>query len=492
MKGRSLSQKLIYPMMGLLLTLSNSIFPLFSIRTATASNYCQLSPQAIAQKETLLKTALKGDRQAQQTYQNLIQKHAIELRRCRQQTWPQEQAIWLRLYPCDVRPGSIDAVLDRIVSKGYNTVYIETFANSQVLLPPADNPTPWDTVVRTPGVENVDLLAKTIKKGRERGLKMYAWLFTLNFGYAYAQRSDRQQVLARNGKGQDSTTYVHDGAQAFVDPYNRQAQTDYYRLLEAVLKRRPDGVLFDYVRYPRGTGTHSVAGKIKDLWIYSPASLQVLYDRAMNNKGRDLIHRYVTKGYLTLNDLKEVDRLYPNETVPLWQGRTIPETAFDQPLNVRYQRIKDEIWYLTVAHAAQGVINFVSFAESVVKRYGIQAGAVFFPDGNRLVGEKGFDSRLQAWDQFSASLEFHPMAYGLCKDANCIVEQVKRVFQMASPQTKITPAIAGSWGKAEANRPALETQMNAIRTAFPQLKSISHFAFSWQEPEFNQTRRSCK
>nr|WP_232826306.1 hypothetical protein [Cyanothece sp. BG0011] len=218
MKGRSLSQKLIYPMLGLLITLSNSIFPLSSIKTATASNYCQLSPQAIAQKENLLKNALKGDRQAQQTYQTLIQKHALELRRCRQQTWPQEQAIWLRLYPCDVRPGSIDAVLDRIVSKGYNTVYIETFANSQVLLPPADNPTPWDTVIRTPGAENVDLLAQTIKKGRERGLKMYAWLFTLNFGYAYAQRSDRQQVLARNGKGQDSTSYVHDGAQAFVDP----------------------------------------------------------------------------------------------------------------------------------------------------------------------------------------------------------------------------------------------------------------------------------
>ncbi|MEM8778883.1 MAG: family 10 glycosylhydrolase [Cyanobacteria bacterium P01_G01_bin.49] len=494
MNQRSLAQKFLYIMVGILVALTNSMIPVSQIKIVQAATekYCHFSDQAIAQKENLLQTALKGNADGQNNYQSLVQQHATQLNRCRRQTWPQEQAIWLRLYPCDVRPGSLDAVLDRIVNRGYNTVYVEVFSDSQVLLPPADNPTPWKTVVRTPGHENVDLLAQAIKKGRQRGLKVYAWLFTLNFGYAYAQRSDRQAVLARNGKGQDSTSFVHDQSQAFIDPYNRQAQQDYYSLLQGILKRRPDGVLFDYVRYPRGTGTESVVGGVKDLWIYSPASQKALLKRGLNNQGRELIQRYITKGYITLNDVKQVAQLYPDEASPLWQGRVPPDTEAKDSPEVLYQRLKREIWYLAVAHAAQGVINFVSFATSAVERSGIPAGAVFFPDGNQLVGEKGFDSRLQAWDKFPASLEFHPMAYGLCQDAGCIVQQVERVMKMSPSQVKITPAIAGLWDKKQENRPTLKTQMSAIQAKFPQLKSMSHFAFSWQEPTFDQSRRFCR
>ena len=494
MDQRSLTRQFLSCTLGILVALTHSVMPLTYLKIAQAAtgNYCHFSEDAIAQKENLLQTALKGNNQAQQNYQAIIQQHALQLQQCRSQTWPREQAIWLRLYPCDVRSGSVEAVLDRIVNRGYNTVYVEVFADSQVLLPPADNPTPWDTVVRTPGAENIDLLAQTIQKGRQRGLKVYAWLFTLNFGYAYAQRGDRQAILARNGKGEDSTTFVHDESQAFIDPYNPQAQRDYFSLLQAVLKRRPDGVLFDYVRYPRGTGTQSVVGKVKDLWIYSPASRQALYERGLNNQGRELIQRYVTKGYITLNDVKEVAQLYPNDGTPLWQGRVPPETEATDSLEVRYQRLKTDIWYLVVAHAAQGVINFVSLATAIVERYGIPAGAVFFPDGNQLVGEKGFDSRLQAWDKFPPSLEFHPMAYGLCQDASCIVKQVERVIKMSPDQVKITPAIAGLWGKTQDNRPTLETQISAIRSKFPQLQSLSHFAFSWQEPTFDQNRRFCR
>ncbi|ACK67173.1 conserved hypothetical protein [Rippkaea orientalis PCC 8801] len=493
MKPRSQAQQLT-KLLGGLLTIGTWLMTMgiTPIVQATILNSCQVSPEEINAKETLRQQALKGNTTAQNNYQLFIQNHREKLRRCRSQSWPQEQAIWLRLYPCDVRPGSIESVLDRIINRGYNTVYVEVFADSQVLLPPADNPTPWDTVVRTQGAENVDLLAQAIQKGRERGLKVYAWLFTLNFGYAYAQRSDRQWVLARNGKGQDSTTFVHDRSQAFIDPYNQQAQADYSSLLQAVLKRRPDGILFDYVRYPRGTGTQSVVGTVKDLWIYSPASQQALYRRAFNNQGRVLLEKYVNRGYITVNDLKEVASLYPDEVTPLWQGRNPSATEAKESVQVRYQRLRSEIWHLAVAHAAQGVIEFVSSAASAVQRYGIPAGAVFFPDGNRIVGQKGFDSRLQAWDKFPAFLEFHPMAYGLCQDANCIVQQIKRVTSMAPSQSRIIPAIAGLWGQTQEKRPSLETQMTAIRAKVPQIQSISHFAFSWQEPQFDQGRRFCR
>jgi hypothetical protein len=451
---------------------------------AAMTAYCQFPADAIAQKDDLLKSSLKGNPDAQRNYQILIQKHAQWLRQCRARTWPQEQAIWLRLYPCDIRQGTLDAVLDRIVNRGYNTVYLEVFGDSQVLLPPADNPTPWDTVVRAPGAENVDLLAQTLEKGHERGLKVYAWLFTLNFGYAYAQRSDRQNVLARNGKGETSIAVVDDQSQAFIDPYHPQAQEDYARLLAEVLKRRPDGVLFDYVRYPRGAGEGSAVDEVKDLWVFGEASQAALSNRAGNNKGRALIERYLSQGRISASDVAAVERLYPQEGAPLWQGRS--SSASDA------QQLNWDLWRLSVAHAAQGVIDFLSLAAFYVERQGLPAGAVFFPEGNQVVGRGGFDSRLQAWDKFPASLEWHPMSYGLCLDASCIADQVKRVLSMASAQTKVIPVLAGFWGQNYNNRPSLEVQMQAIRAALPQINSISHFAFSWQEPEFDKERRFCQ
>ena len=84
------------------------------------------------------------------------------------------------------------------------------FYDGQVLLPAADNPTAWPSVLRNRGYEKYDLLEKAIAKGKQRGLKVYAWLFTMNFGYTYSQRSDRQQTLALNGKNQTSLTVIQD------------------------------------------------------------------------------------------------------------------------------------------------------------------------------------------------------------------------------------------------------------------------------------------
>ena len=472
--------------------LTSSSFLTFTPSYAATNDYCQLSDSESAQKANLLQTVLKGNVQSQKDYNTLIKKHAELLQRCRSRSWPSTQAIWLRLYPCDVRPGSLDGILDRIVNKGYNTVYLEVFADSQVLLPPADNPTVWDSVIKSEADRNLDLLAQAIKKGHERGLRVYAWLFSLNFGYVYSQMRDRQGVLARNGKGEDSTKFVHDQSQTFVDPYHPQAQKDYSELLQAVLKRRPDGVLFDYIRYPRGTGRQSAVGEVKDLWIYGEASRQALYSRALNPKGKILLERYVTQGYITLKDIQEIDRLYPNES-PQWQGRYIPEKEMEETVEVRFERWKTELWYLAVAHAAQGVVNFLAWAGGIVQQQKIPAGAVFFPDGNQIVGNKGFDSRLQAWDQFPPSLEWHPMSYAVCEGARCVGEQVQRVVKMApQSQYQIIPAIAGQWGRSYNNRPSLEEQMQAIRATSGSINAISHFAFSWQEPEFDKERRFCK
>lgn len=473
-----------------LLVMSLGNHPVIAQTTA----YCQESEAVRQEKESLLQKALQGDTEAQNRYKQLINQQAQQLAECRDRTPPQHQAIWLRLYPCDTQPGVLDKIMDRIVSRGYNYVYIETFADGQVLLPASANPTAWPAMVRTPRTENTDLLAEAIQKAHERGLKVYAWMFMMNFGYSYGQRSDRQSVLARNFKGDTSLNVVDNASQVFIDPYNVQAKRDFYQLVQQVVRRRPDGVLFDYVRYPRGLGGASVVSKVQDLWIYSEAARQALEQRALNKKGRELIKRYVAKGALSASDVDEVDKLYPDEGEPLWQGRTLPTQEEKKVLPsaaARRPLLQLELWRLSVAHALQGILDFVALAASPVQQQGIQTGLVFFPDGNQVVGE-GYDSRLQPWDRFPTSAEWHPMSYAACGNADCIAALVQRVFKYAPPEAKVIPAIAGTWGQSISNRPSLEAQMSAIERAAPQVKGISHFAFSWQEPETENLRKSCR
>jgi len=459
---------------------------------AASGPYCQFIPQEVEAKEKLLKASLGEDPGAIKAYQTVLGKHTEMLQICRSQTWPADQAIWLRLYPCDVSAGAIDSVLDRIVNLGYNKIHLEVFYDSQVLLPPADNPTPWTSVVRSPGGENIDLLEQTIDKARQRGLKVYAWLFTMNFGYTYAQRPDRQAALARNGKGINSLTFVHDQSQAFVDPYSSEAQADYYNLVQAVLKRQPDGILFDYVRYPQGTGGESYVHNVKDLWIYGESSLKALYNRAGNSKAAAVIKQYVNQGVVTVQNLKVFDHQYPKQKHARWQGRQKLPSA-NATLQARQQSLNKDLWFFAVAHAAQGVIDFLDFAAKPAQNLGLPAGAVFFPEGNRLIGEAGFDSRLQAWDKFSQDLEWHPMAYGVCDvQTHCVTEQVKKVLKTAPTNTKVTPALAGAWGEVYRDHPTLETQMEALRRATPEINSVSHFGYSWQEPDQDKQRKSCK
>jgi hypothetical protein len=471
---------------------TTSLIPIDNYQTAQAATgaYCQFTPEEIAAKESLLKSSFDTSNQASREYSAIVEKHAEMLRLCRSQSWPEEQAIWLRLYPCDASPGSIERVLDDIVNRGYNKIHLEVFYDSQVLLPAGDNPTPWTPVVSTPGAENIDLLEQTIEKAHQRGLKVYAWLFTMNFGYTYAQRPDRQNALARNGVGDNSLTFVHDRSQAFIDPYSRQAQLDYQNLVEAILKRQPDGILFDYVRYPRGSGKYSSVNNVRDLWIYGESSVQALLDRATNQKGKAAIALYLEQGKISINDLAAIDRQYPKETEPSWQGRQLNNNS--KSLQDRHQTLQKDLWFFTVAHAAQGVIDFLSLAARPAQSRGIPAGAVFFPDANRMVGRAGFDSRLQAWDKFPSTLEWHSMAYGVCNGTECIENEVETVLKASSEGTKVIPALAGVWGQTYREHPSLEQQMEALRKFYPEIDSVSHFGYSWQEPAKDRQRQSCR
>jgi hypothetical protein len=465
---------------------------------------CSLSAAAIAQKADRLQAALQGDQAAASQYRTLVAEDTERLIQCRGRNWPQVQAMWLRLYPCDLKPGVLDRLMDQIASRGYNRVYIEVFYDGQVLLPASRNPTVWLPVARNPEFADRDLLAEAILKARQRGLSPYAWVFGLNFGYPYGLRSDRQSALARNGTGQTSLNISEgpngadragDVDKVFVDPYSPQAKEDYAQMLQEVLKRQPDGVLIDYIRYIKQRGGESVADSVKDLWIYSPASQQALYNRSSNRKGQEVIQRYLTQGTVSAQDLATLDQQYPQEPEPLWQGRNVPAVVKGKPkpripAEQRLIRLRQELWLLSVAHAYQGVVDFLSWATTNIRQQRIAAGAVFFPEGNRRI-KGGFDSRMQPWDQFPNDIEWHPMVYAACGQSQCIVDQVKEVAGKAIASTVVSPVLVGVWGQASENRPSLDDQMAAIRQALPSINSVSHFDFSRQDPKFTNERRSC-
>lgn len=458
---------------------------------AQLNEYCQLPNKAVQEKENLRLSAFRGNLSAQKQYQNLLKKHGEAVRDCRQDNWLQVQAIWLRLYPCDIQAGALDRIMDRIVNKGYSAVYVETFYDGRVMLPSNDNPTVWPSVVRAPGQENTDLLEKAIQKGRERGLKVYAWMYTANFGFNYAQRKDRESAIARNGKGQTSLYVVDGGSHVFIDPYSVIARTDYIRMVQEVARRRPDGILFDYVRYPRQSGNNSIATKVTDLWLYTESTQQALFKRAQNIKGLDLIRRFLGKGYVTTNDIVDVDRLYPLEGEPMWQGRTLLASKSLLSASQRQPQLQSDLWQLSVAHAMQGIVDFITLAAYPAQQMGVPAGAVFFPEGNQIHGQ-GYDSRLQAWDRFPSNFEWHPMSYANCGNVACIAQQVQRVLSMSKPETQIIPAVAGTWGKSVSGRPSLEIQMQALRQFAPRVRSVSHFAYSWQDPQHDSERKLCR
>ncbi|MBW4651783.1 MAG: hypothetical protein KME20_01805 [Kaiparowitsia implicata GSE-PSE-MK54-09C] len=474
----------------------------FKPAQAQASPYCQLTEAEVAQKDALRNMALQGDRDSQDSYRRLVADHRDRLRRCRRESWLRTQALWIRLYPCDANPGALEALLDHMVNRGYNQVYVEVFGSGQVLLPRNDNPTPWPSVVRNDAEGSTDLLQEAIDKGRDRGLEVYAWLFGMNFGYSYAQNPNHQNTLARNGRGQNSADFLIAGSlqggeingeeEVFIDPYNNQAKLDYYTLVQAVLRRRPDGVLFDYIRYPRGNGGDSVAGRVQDLWIYGPSSQQALLQRATNLSGQEIIRRFLSRGSITMQDVNDLAERFPQDEQPLWQGiAPDPAYALAAP-EARRPFLQTQLWQLAVAHAFQGVLDFVAMAAAPVQQRNLPAGAVFFPEANQAVGSGGYDSRLQPWDRFSGTLQWHPMAYGTCGNTSCIVSQVQRVLERAPRGTKVIPVLAGTWRQSVRNRPPLEAQMESIHAAAPQIDAISHFAYSWQEPESDRDRKFCR
>ncbi len=472
---------------------------------------CDVSRAEVLRKHELRKSALiantnnpNAQAQYQAQYQGIIQKHKADLQTCRDRTAPQTQATWIRLYPNDAKAGVLEDVFDRMANRGYNQVFVEVFYDGRVLLPVADNPTPWRSVMEeavnageVPA--DYDLWKKAIAIGKERGIKVYGWSFTMNFGYGYSEIKGRSGVVAINGDGDNSIAntnfdrklvsngraFYEDAYEAdhlFIDPYNPIAKADLTAAVKALMLRQPDGMVFDYVRYPTNT-TGNLIDNVKQLWIHGAASRSALLNSIDNRNVRELMAIYLKKGDLTADDVVQTEK-------KLTESLKVKPTNIKNPAETA-AIAEGLLWNIATNHAYQGVINFVSTISAPLKQNNIPIGTVFFPNGNRVEDGK-YEARMQPWDRFPAYMERHPMTYALCSDGKCVAEQVAEVVRQSPPETLVCPVLAGTWGQGFDGHPSFEKQMQAILAIEPKINCFSHFVYAWLEPESDRLRKAGK
>ena len=465
---------------------------------------CDVSPVEILRKHELRKLALIANPNApksQAQYREIIQKHKSELQVCRDRTFPQTQATWIRLYPNDVKAGVLEDVFDKIANRGYNQVFVEVFYDGRVLLPVADNPTPWRSVmeeaVKSGEVPaDYDLFQKAIAIGKARGLKVYGWSFTMNFGYGYSEIRGKAGALAINGNNQNTIAdtnfdpklvsngraFYEDAYEAdhlFVDPYSAIAKNDLTNAVKALMKRNPDGMVFDYVRYPTNS-TGYLIDNVKQLWVYGASSRTTLLNNIDNKNVRELMAIYLKNGNITADDVVQTEK-------------KLAEAAKVKPTNIKNPKetaaiAQGILWNIATNHAYQGVINFINTVTVPLQQNNVPIGTVFFSGGNRAESGK-FDPKMQPWDRFPSFMERHPMTYALCDDGQCVAEQVAEVLRQSAPDTLVCPVLAGTWGQSFDGHPSFEVQTRAILSRNPKINCISHFVYSWMEPESDRLRK---
>jgi len=92
---------------------------------AAVNRFCHLSQADVDRKSALREAGFQGDAASERQYRALSRQQASEVHGCRRTQWPENQAVWLRLYPQDLQPGRLDEIMDRVLNLGYNQVYIE-------------------------------------------------------------------------------------------------------------------------------------------------------------------------------------------------------------------------------------------------------------------------------------------------------------------------------------------------------------------------------
>lgn len=181
----------------------------------------------------------------------------------------QRRGLWIRPYRGDLTGMDVLEVLDNAQRMGITEIYVETFQNGTLhyrspsgLFPPA-----------TPGVELLNVYSR---EARKRGMKVYAWLHTLNFGKAYGEAHPEQLVRDGFGRTSDASEKPSWRVSPSHPEVRRRLNLMAWELASSGLV---DGIQLDYIRYP----VRLVDGDIdstpdpRNFWGYSEHQLATFF-----------------------------------------------------------------------------------------------------------------------------------------------------------------------------------------------------------------------
>ncbi|MBM3266093.1 MAG: hypothetical protein FJZ01_00465 [Candidatus Sericytochromatia bacterium] len=147
------------------------------------------------------------------------------------------KGLWVRPYRRDAIALDVLEVMDNAQSLGITDLFVETFRGGRV------NYLRGGTF---PSRYSEDLLAVYVKEGQRRGIRIHAWLHTLDFGPDWAKA--RPDTLVLDGFGQPSGSTERGSAR--VSPALSEVHREVAELIGESAARGVDGVMLDYLRYP--------------------------------------------------------------------------------------------------------------------------------------------------------------------------------------------------------------------------------------------------
>lgn len=147
------------------------------------------------------------------------------------------KGLWVRPYRRDATALDVLEVMDNAQSLGITDLFVETFRGGRTSY--RGNPT-------FPSRYPEDLLEVYVKEGHRRGIKIHAWLHTLDFGPDWAKAHPDTLVLDGFGNTSNST----ERGSSRVSPALPEVRQEIGGLIDDVAARGADGVMLDYLRYP--------------------------------------------------------------------------------------------------------------------------------------------------------------------------------------------------------------------------------------------------
>lgn len=182
---------------------------------------------------------------AVKTYDRLV-KQVAESNRPAPGERIKRRGLWIRPYRGDLSGLHVLEVLDNAQAMGITEIYVEAFHNGMLHYKSPSNVFPLATPA-TARAPEVELLKVYSREARRRGMRIYAWLHTLNFGQAYGEKHPEQ--LVRDGFGNLSGASEKQSWR--VSPSHPEVRRRLNLLAwELASSGMVDGIQLDYIRYP--------------------------------------------------------------------------------------------------------------------------------------------------------------------------------------------------------------------------------------------------